>query len=171
MSKPEAAAAGPITTILRPDGTTTNTGWARTGGATDHGVLADDSDATYLTGVGNPELLLTFGTAAALGTIHSVTTRLRVKMYGSLGSYADQYDFINVYQNAATGNNDPFEESTDPGSGTTVTKTGFAYTTRPSGGAWTQADVDGLVMRVILGANASADCRVIEAYYVVSHTP
>lgn len=38
------------TTVLRPDGTAADEAvWVRTGGVTKHGVLADDSDATYIT--------------------------------------------------------------------------------------------------------------------------
>lgn len=74
------------TVTLLPDGTTFGpTGYARTGGATTHGVLADASDATYMEGgEGNPgdgtdflEVSLATSTIPAGARVVGVTPRAR----------------------------------------------------------------------------------------------
>lgn len=172
MSKPAAAAGGPQTVSLRPDGVVIDTAsWANTGGAgSKHAALADDSDATYLLqdDYSADLIIFDFGTFAFGGaSINSVT--LRIRFSGDLGS--DTSDTVN-FQQALAG---PLFTTADTtgASPSPTTYTGATLTTKPGGGAWTQAAVDGLQCRIAPASQSDVlnDMRVYALYADVVYTP
>lgn len=145
---------------LRPTSTTSNTG-TLTGGATAHGVLADDSDASYVTLTAAPQTtLLGLGdlTLPAGAVIKSVALRSRI---------------------AETGAGSPELEATlDPaGSDPNVTgRSGFINWTTPttvtlvtdSSPDFTDSGIDGATL-LLTNARSSGEVRAYEAYVDVTY--
>lgn len=127
---------------LRPNAVASdNVAYVNTGGAgSKDAAVADNSDATYLDVILNAATMaLDLGTFAfGTATIYSVTIRAR----GSCGAGTVTPDSLAAYAKVA---------GTRGASGAAVAATGSvnvasssAMTTRPGGGAWTQADIDAL---------------------------
>lgn len=143
-----AAGGGTSPTILRPNAIVGNPvsgdAWVVSGGANLSAVLSDDSDSSYAYAysgdsgaetAGSGPCRIGFGTADFTGkTIASVTIRVRLRTLGGAPQLEVRQRF--------SGSNSGTDTHNAPGSSTTVS--GAARTTKPTGGAWTQAAIDGL---------------------------
>lgn len=152
------------TETLRPNATTSAAEWTRTGGTTKHGVLADDSDATYLTKPlatehsDDPAIFaLTTYTLAAGERVKRA--RVRVRASSSSSAVAELYA---EYDNAPS----------PPGYGTVYCSLDDGTTPATFTGGWTtsllsvasqQAAIDGLY-GTVRGVVSTNQPRAYELY-------
>lgn len=138
------------TRIIEPDATVTQGAWTRTGGATVHGVLSDDSDATYMTpsasftdtlevGMANP------GAAPGGGRILQVWLNIRASTPSSTASQFG-YRLRSGAQNTSTA-----DTGFIPVAPTTFTP-GPPFTYAPDGGLWNETKLMGLSVQFELSS-------------------
>lgn len=152
------------TQTLRPNSTVSGGRWTRTGGSTKHGVLADDSDSTYLevTAIGefeptnDYEFGLTAYTLAAGERVKRARTRLRARTDGGVPVPNDIY----AYYKTAGGTLGPRQVHNSGGSITT--KSG-SWSTDGFQVADQQTVIDGLLAYGI-APGETVKARMYEVY-------
>lgn len=130
--------------VLRPNGSTPSGTTAIGGGAASlHAAMADDLDATYAQTAGGAFIYLdmTTVTIPALAIIKSVTPRVRA------GHPVVNNSGVRFSVNLGS-NTSPANQPMAATAGVIYSFTGASLSTRPGGGAWTQADIDAVRLMV-----------------------
>lgn len=146
------------TEVLRPNGTDFASGIASVVGATTHHeAQSDDSDASYsdMQGAGSLIVNLDDLTLPLGALIKQVRGRVRTRRTGSASL---------TFRVVEEGGD--FHSFAPSMSGTIETKTGPWWTTRPSGGPWTDAVLDALVAR---HTSTDVSIEVFETYVDVEY--
>lgn len=133
------------TRTISPDSTVSQGSWTRTGGTTVHGVLSDNSDATYMSPPLSTTDVLEVGMAnppapAANNRVTRVLLQMRVATPSSTSA--------NMTYRLRSGGQDDTEHftATFPVAATSVTPgPGIAFS--PSGAPWTEAALNGLSVK------------------------
>lgn len=154
------------TSILRPNATVIDDlDWARTGGATKHGVLSDDSDATYIAAT-SPSAAAAdgygFGTVALPAGAVTKTIQFRVRGRLATGSLSDAENLTFVVPSLGdgpSGGDEPLTSGVIPINGTGET----TYSAAPVAISIPQADIDGLEAYISAQPTTNA-LRVLELY-------
>lgn len=151
------------TVTLRPNAlTSASAGMIIGGGAASHDVAqSDNADATYSEfPTADTWLNLAFGTTVlpALAQIRSVTPRVRLANTGGTDG-ANKFSFALAVFDQASPTEYPAVTAT------ITTYTGTARSTRPnSGGAWSQADIDNIVLLESRAIGSVVVYRAYESY-------
>lgn len=150
------------TTVLRPNGTPgDDADWVRTGGTTKHGVLSDDSDATYIEATGSANAGIEFDLGTYTLPAGAVVKTIRVRVRARVGSEPKTVTTAIITPATENPPNDPFHTGSFAIVGTTLTE----YATSATAETLSQATIDGMRLQLLhVAANPFTSVRLAEAY-------